>query len=548
MIQPLCPFALSVSKSEPRSYFDRLSTNGKGSAKRFVGGWLVFALLLGAVPIALAQDISGEAEDDLLGGFEDSESAGEESEDLLGGFDESDSGDGDDDLLGGFEEEAEPEAKATTAQDSLRPKAFSGSVGFDLSYAYAQDAPATTQHPDWRGLRKSRSFVQLKWDGKYGGVRVFLDTKASYDAAPDPLSASRRNALSTAFRNEYKDARKTVVQEAEFREAFVQFSPLAFLDVTFGRQIIAWGLVDSLTVLDVLNPRDNREPGLVDLEDMRLPVTATRLDCFFSDFQLQLAALHEIRFHKEPRFGSEFHYYAETANFSGAKNQLGFLTEDLPAHGGANTEFGVALKGFFSGWDAALHYADVYEDAAHYADPSSLSSSTPTRRKHALLKLLGAGVNVAAGSWLVKGELAQVRGLRFFGNERNHSRNDAAFGVEYSGITDVTLGAEALYQHLNEFDELPQNSLTASVEREIVQSLLSWRQDFLQQTLHFNLLLFQLGRTGDKGGSRRVGFDYDWSDGLTVGGGLLAYTSGSSAIARQFDPNDRLFAQLSYAF
>ena len=80
-------------------------------------------------------------------------------------------------------------------------------------------------------------------------------------------------------------------------------------------------------------------------------------------------------------------------------------------------------------------------------------------------------MNVAAGSWLVKGELACFRGLHCFGNERDYSRSDAALGVEYSGITDVTLGAEALYQHLNEFDELPSNSLTASIEREIVQSI-----------------------------------------------------------------------------
>lgn len=509
---------------------------------------VLVALLLSAIPVAFAQDASGETEDDLLGGFEESEAEGDEVEDLLGGFEDE-------------TEAAPPLAKEPVPglngegpggisgdEDSLLPKALSGSVGFDLSYAYAQDAPTTTQHPDWRGVRKARSFVQLKWDDRYGGVRVFIDTKASYDTAPDPLSSSKRNSLSSAFRNEYEEARKPVVQEAEFREAFVQFSPLEFLDVTLGRQIIAWGMLDSLTVLDVLNPRDNREPGLVDLEDIRLPVTATRLDFFLANFQLQLAALHEIRFHKESRFGSEFYYYPDAVNFTGTQNQLAFLTEDIPTHGGANTEYGIALKGFFSGWDGTLHYADVFEDATHYAVPSPLSSSTPTRRKHARLTLVGAGVNVAAGSWLLKGEVAGIRGLRFSGNERDYSRSDAALGVEYSGITDVTLGAEVSYQHLNEFDQLPSNSLTATVERGIVQSILSWRQDFLQQTLHLNALLLHFGRTGDKGGSRRLGLNYDWSDGLSVGGGLLAYTSGDNDIARQFDKNDRLFTQLTYAF
>ena len=78
-----------------------------------------------------------------------------------------------------------------------------------------------------------------------------------------------------------------------------------------------------------------------------------------------------------------------------------------------------------------------------------------------------------------QGRTRLLPGLHCFGNERDYSRSDAALGVEYSGITDVTLGAEALYQHLNEFDELPSNSLTASIEREIVQSIFSWQQDFL---------------------------------------------------------------------
>jgi len=147
-----------------------------------------------------------------------------------------------------------------------------------------------------------------------------------------------------------------------------------------------------------------------------------------------------------------------------------------------------------------------------------------------------------------QGRTRLLPGLHCFGNERDYSRSDAALGVEYSGITDVTLGAEALYQHLNEFDELPSNSLTASIEREIVQSIFSWQQDFLQQTLHLNVLLFQFGRTGTKGGSRRLGLDYDWSDGVRVGGGLLAYASGDNDIARQFDKNDRFFTQLTYAF
>ena len=47
-----------------------------------------------------------------------------------------------------------------------------------------------------------------------------------------------------------------------------------------GRQIVNWGRSDTVRVLDVINPLDNREPGLVDIEDLRLPVTMARVDYF----------------------------------------------------------------------------------------------------------------------------------------------------------------------------------------------------------------------------------------------------------------------------
>ena len=75
-------------------------------------------------------------------------------------------------------------------------------------------------------------------------------------------------------------------QESELREVYLQGALASALDIKVGRQIVVWGKSDNIRITDVLNPIDNREPGLVDIEDVRLPLTMSRLDFYFGDWGL----------------------------------------------------------------------------------------------------------------------------------------------------------------------------------------------------------------------------------------------------------------------
>ncbi len=428
-------------------------------------------------------------------------------------------------------------------------------MGLDLSYAYAREAPTAATAPDWSGLRKARGSVRLRWDEKYGGVRVLVEGKAAYDAAPEPLDASNLPTFPLDWRGAYEDARKQEVREAEFREAYVAFSPADFLDVKLGRQIVVWGKADALTVVDVLNPRDNREVGLVDLADMRLPVTATRLDFYWSGVQLQVVANHELRFNKEAGFGSEYFLYPDPDNLTATQNAALLSPEVQPEAGGTNTEWGVALKRSGLGWDLALYHADVFEDAPHLSGTLALVNGGLVPqidgRRYARLKLNGLGGTYASGSWLWKGEAAQVQGVQFFGSDQSFSRTDLATGVEYAGFTEARLIAEASVQHLNEFDEIPyrdEGLPNANLLEDILRVVLSWQQDFLQQTLHGNVTLLSVGRSGEHGGSQRVSLEYDWTDRVSVTGGVMDYRDGQNAYAQQLADNDRVYLNLKYTF
>ena len=75
-------------------------------------------------------------------------------------------------VLSGFDEEEKyPDsvkktvldemAAVSNSEDSGWLAGFGGKAGTGISFAYEQEAPVTEYHPDWRGLRRLRSFLQL---------------------------------------------------------------------------------------------------------------------------------------------------------------------------------------------------------------------------------------------------------------------------------------------------------------------------------------------------------------------------------------------------
>ena len=494
----------------------------------------IFCLgLLLSVGTAFAQE---ESVDDLLEGFEKSPSDHEESvDDLLGDFEEPEASTNEllggleepvetpdvvDDLLDGFEESS----SIITESDRLSlPTGLAGSTGINIAYAYAQSDP-NPDKPDYRGLRKLRLYLQLEYQYDLTpSIRFFVDGKAFRDLAYQFLD-----------REEYSEEYlKAYEQETELRETFLSTSLGPNIDVKFGRQIKVWGKADLLSVVDVLNPTDNREPGLIDIDDSRLPVTMTQIDYYTGAWNLNLVLIHEIRFGKSPEFGSEF-YFADAES----------SPEEIPTE----TEYGAALNGHFTGWDLSFYAASVYNDQGRADGGFQPSLGVfPDRVIHDRLQLLGTAFSTVTGSWIVRGEIADVQGLRFTNFSKTFSRQDHVFGIEYSGISDGALSFELAWEWIREFETTLEEAPNEQ-EQSTVTTAIRFQQDFLNQTLSFNVIAFQFGEFGSSGSSQRIGLDYDWADGLNVGGGILLYHEGDTSYSKRIANNDRLFAGLKYSF
>ncbi len=500
---------------------------------RMIAACFVFLLAVTLLFPGPAFAVEDETLDEMMNGFDDKkpDAAADTIQDVLDGFDDepkdANKSKATDELLEGFDDDSK-ESKPELSKEKIKPSIFSlnGDVELGASYNFAHDKPEGNE-TDWRGLSRLRTELNLELNAKFSSSwQARISAKGAYDFA---YAIKGRDEFTDEVLDNYE-------KELELGETYIQGSLTKSLDIKLGRQIVVWGKSDNIRVTDVLNPLDIREPGLTDIEDLRLPVAMSKLDYYIGDWSLTGIAIHEIRFNKSPEYGSDFYPGSQPPPH-----------EDKPDHGGKNTEYAVAINGILSGWDIAFYWADYYNDMPHM----ELVSAGPPPQiewKHKRLKMLGAAFNAAVGNWLLKTEAAYIDGFEFFNSpDKDYSRTDVLAGVEYSGFKDTTMSIEAVNRHINDFDETLELPPAEAQEDEF-QWVFRLTRDFLNDTLTLTLLASTFGGTGQDGAFQRVSAEFDVTDSIEIAGGVVLYQSGDLAMYRNIGDNDRLFCEIKYSF
>jgi len=397
-------------------------------------------------------------------------------------------------------------------------------VGLSTAYNYAHERPNEGE-TDYRGFSRLRGQLVLgldvnlpaEWRGRIKG-------HGYYDAI-----------YSLRGRDEYTDELLDAnEEELEFDEVYLQGSLTDNLDIKAGRQIVVWGKSDNIRVTDILNPLDRREPGMVDIEHLRLPVGMTRLDYYFGKWDLTALLIHEVRFSKTPAFGSDF-----SSSF--------FMQppEEEPASTLQNTQYAAALSGILGKWDMAFYLADIFDDRWHV---ERHGVSLEDVRRHGRIRMAGTAANVAMGDWLLKGETARLDGLRYSADpDRRVTRYDVLAGIEYRGFRDTTVSLEAANRHIVGYEEEMRNP-PDSVPQDSFQSAFRLTRECLHETLSLRYLVRVFGTDGGGGGVQRFWAEYDVTDAVKVTAGIVDYMPGEMPPYDTVGDNDRVFTELRYSF
>ncbi len=316
------------------------------------------------------------------------------------------------------------------------------------------------------------------------------------------------------------------------------------LDLTIGRKIVNWGRSDTFRIVDVINPLDNKEPGLVDIEDLRRPKAMLKLDASSGSWSAQFLVIPENRYDRNPPCGSD--YFPD-------KTDPAIGCVSIQRHGRSDFSGtpGLAGKidGRFSGWDFSLYGAYV-DETSRVID----FSGGRLRAEANKFGMLGTGANWTRGAWLVKAELAWLKEIQVFRFKRgvplpagnDEDRIDSMVGVEYYGRDSLTIVVEFVNRHLLNKPDGPSSTLLTSKSR--FESSLRISRPFFRERLNLTALAVGFGERLQNGGIVRLLGDYELTDAWKAEAGIIFYIGGEEPGLGAWEKNDRIYAEIKYSF
>ena len=466
----------------------------------------------------LCTSLNAESIDADLAGFDDTptEQSGSKqkvADDVMDGFDDTPVATEvetvpKDDEMSGFDDETV--AVSEEERTELVP-GLTGKLTEQVAFSWHNDKP----HDNFNSLKSS---LLLDYDYKFeNGIRVKVNAKAYYDLI---YSIKGREKFTKQELDELES-------EIELFDAYVEGKISDNFDYKLGRQVVVWGRSDTIRVTDILNPLDNRRPGMTDIEDLRLPVIMAKFDYFIGDWRITPIAIVEQRFSKNPPFGSDFNPFPFPAPSSEEYDDV---------------TYALSIGAEFSGWDVNFYAADTRDDAG-YID----LTATDKHIKHDKVKMLGTALNVLSGSWLFKTEVAYFDGLKYASTgDEEFSRTDALLGVEYNGIADTLMSYDIVTRQIHGYDARLLAEYNP-LEKHHYQHAFRVSSDFMNATLTANYLISLYGEKLDEGGFQRAWVKYELADGINANVGMVDYIGGS-IVFDAFKDNDMVFADISYSF
>lgn len=472
---------------------------------------LLLALILSSL-LTSSFLVANESPDDDLGGFDEIQESVEPTNDDLDGF--------------GDEESINiEEVKKIQPKESIY--SLSGDLAFKTSVGYLSHE---VDGVEYSGVNQAQTALYLQLDVKLSDTwKLRVSGDAFYDIIYDINSHNDYN----------KDVLDTYRTQLRFDDTYIQGRLSSDVDVKIGRQIVVWGKSDTIRITDVINPIDNRLPGMTDIEDLRLSIGMLKLDYYFGAWNLSTMVIAENRIMLEAAPRGEF--FPVDKVFISAPNP--FIELVTPNTSWDNIQYAVALNGVFSGWDLSFYGADVLDQKWHINPQTQ-------KREVSKVKMLGSAINVARGSWLLKSEIAYLDGVKYNSTTDAKSRFDALIGVDYMGILDTVLSLEIANRHIFDYEEQMSKNIMRPdyVDENEIQTAIRATRSYSNDTINTTALVSMFGANWEYGGFVRVWVDYEIMSALNANFGVVDYISGDKPFANAIEDNDRIFADITYSF
>lgn len=379
----------------------------------------------------------------------------------------------------------------------------------------------------------------------YTGM-LFSDT--SFAMLQNTFSLNIENSKNkVAFKvNPYINHYQNKDLEMGLRQAYLDIF-FNSMDIRIGKQQIIWGKADGVFITDVISPKDLREFLLPDFDEIRMGITAIKIDYYMGNNTLEFVFVPSFTPTKIPEQDSIWNPkmdfiiqpifdYSQKGVEQNLNNSEVFLKYSVLS---SAIDFEL-MGGLMWDDDPILH-------TSKSIDPmTSQMTSLKITPQHHRLGLFGGSFSTTLGSFVIRGESAYYSGKYFQTMdplaadsiiEKNYIHY--LIGADFT-IAGIKMSTQFISQVI-----LDYNDYILKDQFENTMTFLA-RKDFLRETLALELFTYIGLNKGDS--LVRLKATYKLVDGFDILLGANIFSGDTTGSFGQYGDNDMLYMKFKYSF
>jgi hypothetical protein len=376
-------------------------------------------------------------------------------------------------------------------------------------------------------------------------IKVFSQSPNEVDLSETRL---KLELLSTLGENSAFSARSYYVYDGldkvgnwDIQEAYIDYYS-HFLDVRFGKQIIAWGKADEINPTDILNPQDLSNIT-EDKGTRKIGLLALKTEWKFCDFILEGIWKPEFDNMRMPALGSRWAFFTIPG--------LDSLPEpEFPPHKLRDTEWALRLSRTVQLFDFSVIYFDGWDNIATPVmvfDPD-LQQSYLDKLKFYRTRMIGADFAGSVSSVGVWGE-----GAYFIPEDSDSDSLVKNPYLQYVLGVDYTFGYE-IKVNVQYFQEINETTGDESIVSKLgfgipLQQAVSCR---VEKSFGYgdtrNVEVFTIYDIKDRGLLFQPKFSVSPEDAFEIELGYILYSGTDESVFGRFEENDQVYLKGTYSF
>jgi len=369
-------------------------------------------------------------------------------------------------------------------------------------------------------------------------------------------------------------------KDADFllREAYVEVRKPHF-SCTIGRQVLTWGKLDDIVILDRLNPQDYRRFIMYNKQERKEPVFMFRHSYFGKGFEIESVFIPEFRASNLQYFGTDWSAYdhliqgVEEGEYSeGTKGIIRKIRteekESLTDRSLKNAQGGMRLRTRIGEVDWGFYYMNLLQSLSTLREKSdkglflkrllnfptadnlaALIANNPAdfdlalEEEHPRMHVAGFDWEAVAGEWGVRGEAAFLSGHPYCAADMSYAERNtlmAGIGADHTTANNLSLNVQFIETYILNYkplfpDEEFSHQVTATLSKDFLRGDLTCT---LKHTFNISYKDWMLNPK----------VSYKFKNGLQATLGSFLFEGGPTTVFGRYSNQDVIYLEAKIHF